>query len=241
MSEGLRCPACAPSPVLADIGAALQVEGLHRCAECRGVLASHRSVEQARRHVTSAHPALRMRQAPHRCRRCQDRAKISATHCARCAAPLVLACPKCRAPMAALEVLGIVVDVCRACELTYFDAGEFAHACHSPKAFARAVRPPAITAGTSAGGGIDDGVDVVELALYAPDAVEVIAYGAQVAGHVALDAASHVAHATASVDVVVVAQATGKAALGAARVATEVADSAGETILEVLASLFDGL
>jgi hypothetical protein len=82
------------------------------------------------------------------------------------------------------------------------------------------VRPRVVTAGTSAGGGID-GVDVVELALHAPEAVEVIAHGAQAAGHVA--------------------DATGRAALGAARVATETSDGAGEASLEVLASLFDGL
>lgn len=141
--------------------------------------------------------------------------------------------------MATLEVLGIGVDVCRRCELTYFDAGEFAHACSSPTAFAQAVRSPVNGVRTGAGSGF--AADAVDLTLAAPDVVEVVAYGARAAGHVGVEAASHVVHAAASVDVVVIAETTGKAALGAARVTVEAADSAGEMVLEVLASLFDGL
>jgi hypothetical protein len=140
--------------------------------------------------------------------------------------------------MATLEVLGIVVDVCRGCELTYFDAGEFAHACSSPTAFAQAVRSPVNGVRTSAGSGFAGAVD---LTLAAPDVVEVVAYSARAAGHVGVEAASHVVHAAASVEVVVIAETAGKAALGAARVTAEAADGAGEMVLEVLASLFDGL
>lgn len=139
--------------------------------------------------------------------------------------------------MAAFEVLGIVVDVCRACELTYFDAGEFARACSNPAAFERGVRAPAGRARASASAGLDG----VDLAFFAPDAVEVMAYGAQAAGHVAVKTANHVAQAAASVDPATVVELTSKAALGAAHATAQAADSAGETILEVLASLFDGL
>jgi len=239
MPERLHCPACGPSSTLADVGAALLVDGLHRCSECRGVLASHRAVEQARRHVMGAHPALQVRRSPHRCRRCQHRAPIAATQCAQCAASLALYCPQCRASMLTLEVLGIVVDVCRPCELTYFDAGEFAHACSDSNAFAQAVRPMVNRLQPSASAGF--GPDVVDLALVSPDAVELVAYGAQAAGHVGVEVASHVVRSAASVDVVVIAEATGKAAVGAAKVASEAAGDVGETILEVIASLFDGL
>jgi hypothetical protein len=136
--------------------------------------------------------------------------------------------------MAALEVLGIVVDVCRACELTYFDAGELAHACNSPTAFARTVCRPVPSARASA-------VDALDVLVYAPDTFEVIAYGGKAAGHVAVEVASHVAHAATSVDVVAVTKTAGMAAVSAAEAAAETADGAGESILEVLAALFDGI
>jgi hypothetical protein len=136
-----------------------------------------------------------------------------------------------------VEVLGIVVDVCGACELTFFDAGELAHACAAPRAFARAVRQPgtALSRATRLGG-----VDVVDIATLAPvEAMEAVGYGARAAGHVAVTAAGHVAHAAGQVNLVAVAETTGSVALASAGAASEAAGSAGETILEVLALLFD--
>jgi TFIIB-like protein len=238
MAELLQCPACPGAPALSQLRAGLPLGGLHRCAHCMGVLAAHAAVAEAKKQFASPHPLTRPRPVAHRCRACGRGASVGAARCAHCAASLVLRCPRCTRSMLVLDVLGIVVDVCRGCELTFFDAGEFVHACNAPRAFVRALRltppPPApAQAGTGASIGLGDAVAFAPL-----ETLEVIGYGAHAAGHVALAAASHVAGTAAHVDLAAAAELTGTVALGAAHAATEAASSAGETILEVLASIF---
>jgi Zn-finger nucleic acid-binding protein len=239
MRKRLHCPACPGTPALPQFRAELESIGLHRCPSCRGVLADHATVVAAKKHFGPSHPVLRAKQVAHRCRVCGGRAAVGVPRCGQCSASLLLRCPCCSRPMAVVEVdvLGIVVDVCGACELTFFDAGELAHACGAPTAFASAVRQRASAPSSAARRG---GVDVIDIVTFAPvDAIEAVGYGASAAGHVAVTAAGHVANAVGQVNVVAVAETTGAAALGAAHAASEAADTAGETILEVLASLFN--
>ena len=251
MPERLQCPACPGAPALSQHRAGLPLGGLHRCAQCMGVLAAHTAVAAAKKQFSSLHPLSRPRPVAHRCRACGRGASLGAARCAQCAASLSLHCSRCTRAMAVLDVLGIVVDVCRGCELTFFDAGEFVHACNAPRAFARALRltpPPPAPAERANGSGA--GEVAVELALLAPiDTLDAIGHGAHAtgqiahaAGHMALDAASHVARAASHVgagDVAAAAEVAGTVALGAAHAATDAAGSAAETILEVLASIFD--
>jgi hypothetical protein len=216
-----------------------------------GVLAAHAAVAAAKKEFSSLHPLSRPRPVAHRCRACGRAASLGAARCAQCAASLLLHCPRCTRLMAVLDVLGIVVDVCRGCELTFFDAGEFVHACNAPRAFVRALRlTPLPPSPTERGGGIGAGDVALELATLAPiETLDAIGLGARVAshtahaaGHVALGAADHAARAASHVavaDVAAAAEAAGAAALGAADAATGAAGSAAQTILEVLASIFD--
>ena len=247
----LQCPACPGAPVLSQHRAGLPLGGLQRCAQCMGVLAAHAAVAAAKKEFSSSHPLSRPRPVAHRCRACGRAASLGAARCEQCAASLLLHCPRCTRSMVVLDVLGIVVDVCRGCELTFFDAGEFFHACNAPRAFARALRlTPPPPGPTERGSGIGAGDVALEVASLAPiEALDAIGHGvraaglvAQAAGHVALGAADHGARAASHVavaDVAAAAEAAGTVALGAAHAATEAAGSAAETILEVLASIFD--
>jgi len=266
----LQCPACPGAPALSQHRAGLPLGGLHRCAHCMGVLAAHAAVAAAKKEFSSLHPLSRPRPVAHRCRACGRAASLGAARCEQCAAPLLLHCPRCTRSMVVLDVLGIVVDVCRGCELTFFDAGEFVHACNAPRAFVRALRltpPPPAPGERSSSAGAGD--VALEIAAASPiDTLDAIGHGAHAAGRVAhaagqvaLEAASHAqvadlaaaagvtgqvaleaASAASHVDVGDVAAAVevaGTVALGAAHAATEAASSAAETILEVLASIFD--
>jgi hypothetical protein len=213
-----------------------------------GVLAAHAAVAAARKEFSSLHALSRPRAVAHRCRACGRAASVGAARCDQCAASLLLHCPRCTRPMAVLDVLGIVVDVCRGCELTFFDAGEFVHACNAPRAFVRALRlTPPPPGPAERGNGVGAGEVALEIASRSPlDTLNVIGHGASAAGHVAhaaghvaLEAASHAALAASQVDVAAAAEVAGTVALGVSHAATEAASSAAETILEILASIFD--
>lgn len=239
MRKRLHCPACPGTAALPEFREELESIGLHRCPSCQGVLADHAVVAAVKKHFGPSHPALRAQHVAHRCRVCGGRAAVGAPRCGQCSASMLLRCPCCTRPMAVVEVhvFGIVVDVCGVCELTFFDAGELAHACRAPRAFERAVRQRAPAPSSAARPG---GVDAIDIVSFAPlDAIEAIGYGASAAGRVAVTAAGHVVDATGQVNVVAVAETTGAVALGAADTASEAAGAAGETILEVLALLFD--
>jgi hypothetical protein len=261
MPEPLHCPACPGTPALPErrsiaeqypgpelrpipelgsipeLRSVLELDGLHRCRACQGVLADHAAVARAKQHFGPSHPVLRARQVSHRCRVCGGGAAVGVPRCEQCSASLLLRCPRCTRSMAVVEVdvAGIVVDVCGACELTFFDAGELAFACRSPRAFLHALRQPASVPARAGAADV-----AVEVAMFAPvETLEAVAHGAHAAGHIAVTAAGHVAHAARHVDVVAVVETSGAAALGAADTASEAAGAAAETILEVLAALFD--
>ena len=234
MRERLHCPACPGTPTLPELRAelALELGGLHRCPSCRGVLAHHAAVAAAKEHLDPSHPVLRAKQVAHRCRVCGGQAAVGVPRCSQCSASLLLCCPRCTLPMAVVDVSGIVVDVCGACELTFFDAGELAYACREPGAFVRAVRQPASAPSRTA----RLGVDVADIVLIAPvETIEAVGYGARAAGHIAVTAA----RAAGQVNVVAAAETAGATALGAADAASEASGATAELILEVLAALFD--
>jgi Zn-finger nucleic acid-binding protein len=235
MRERLHCPACPGTPK-SELRNELALEGLHRCPTCRGVLAHHAAVEAAIEHFEPSHPVLRAKLVAHRCRVCGGQAAVGVPRCSQCSASLLLRCPRCTLPMAVVDVSGIVVDVCGGCELTFFDAGELAYACREPGVFVRAVRQPAPAPSRTA----RLGVDVTDIVAIAPvETIEAVGYGARAAGHIAVTAASQVAHAAGQVNVVTVVETTGAAALGAADAASEASGATAELILEVLAALFD--
>jgi hypothetical protein len=140
--------------------------------------------------------------------------------------------------MQVLAVDDVVVDVCRLCELTFFDRGEFSHVCNQPRAFAKALR---------AGRRGDTAASIaLDLATTAPiETVEVIVYGAQAiahgaeaAGEVALHAATLTLKVAEGASLHTVAEASGEAALSAAEATAEGASAVGEAVLEVIGSIF---
>lgn len=230
-----RCPACPGSAPLTVLDVSWRTGvGMYRCDRCLGVLADARAVAVARDHYGDAHPLMVRRRGPQRCRSCHARTPPGATRCAPCGASLELACPLCGRKMSIVEVGGVAVDLCRACELTYFDRGEFAAVCRARGALQRALRQPQTSAGLAAG-------DVLGIAAhFSPSPGDVLFVGdvTQAVGEIAVRTASGVAEAAAVVDVTSVAAAAGGSALDATSAGSEVAAGAAEAVLELLAGLF---
>jgi len=204
------------------------------CRECRGVLANPKAVAVARKHFARAHPLMVELDGPRRCRACAARLRADATKCVNCKTSVTLACPHCLTRMRAATVVGVVVDVCKPCQLAFFDRGEFARICRAPKAFARAITPEPSEPQPNAASLATDAL------ILAPDAVGGAIEVAAAAGGVALDAAQGAAAALAHVDVADTAAAAGAAALHAAEFVAEGSEAATAVVLEVLGGLFDG-
>jgi len=136
--------------------------------------------------------------------------------------------------MSIVEVVGVTVDLCRPCELTYFDRGEFALVCRASGALRHALRPE------GAGRGLDAGEVLGVACQVGPGPGDALFVGdvAQAAGEVAVRAASRMAEAAAVVDVTSAAAAAGGSALDAASAGSELATGAAEAVLELLAGVF---
>ncbi|HOU91619.1 MAG TPA: zf-TFIIB domain-containing protein [Polyangiaceae bacterium] len=231
----LRCPACADAPRLTALDLSWRAGvGLFRCDGCQGVLADPRAVAIARKHYSEAHPLLVRRRGPQRCRSCHARTEPGAARCRRCSASLVLTCPRCRRRMSIVEVAGVTVDLCRPCELTYFDRGEFALVCHASGALRHALRPEGADRGLDAG-------EVLGVACQVgPGPGDVLFVGdvAQAAGEVGLRAARGVVEVASSAHLTAAAAAVGEQALDAASAGGELAAGAAEAVLELLAGVF---
>jgi hypothetical protein len=142
--------------------------------------------------------------------------------------------------MQVLAVCDAVVDVCRLCELTFFDRGEFSHVYNQPRAFAKALR--AGQRGDTAASIALDSI-ALDVASTPIETVEIIAYGAEAVAYGAEGAAEVALHATAftlqhGANLHTLAEASGEAALGAAEATAEGASAVGEAVLEVIGSIF---
>lgn len=183
MLDELRCPACQPSLPMFRLRWQLAEDlALYRCGVCLGVLAHHDAVAAAKKHYDPAHPVMSARPSAHRCRQCHATAHTGSASCKQCSASLLLACPLCSREMEVLAVAQVVVDVCRPCELAFFDRGELASVCNEHAAFSNAMRPAreSFVASRAA----------LELAGNAPlETAEVMGLGARAAGKAGLMAA----------------------------------------------------
>lgn len=225
------CPACEGQATLArfELPGVLEL-ALLRCNQCSGVLAGHEAVAIAQQRCAPSHPLMRARPSAHRCRRCQLAQRGGATRCAHCQASLLLACPRCSREMQVLAVCDVVVDVCRPCELTFFDRGEFSHVCNQPRAFAKALR---------AGQRGDTAASIaLDIATTTIETVHVITYGAEAVGEVALHATELTLRVADGASLHSLAEASGEAALGAAEATAEGASAVGEAVLEVIGGIF---
>ncbi len=136
--------------------------------------------------------------------------------------------------MSIVEGVGVTVDLCRPCELVFFDRGECALVCRAAGALRRARGPE------DAGRGRDAGELLGVACHVGPGSGDVLFLGdvAQGAGELAVRAASSLAEAAAAVDLTSAAAAAGGAALDAATTGGELATGAAEAVLELLAGIF---
>lgn len=227
MTRSLSCPACPKAYLVRLSGHRSLLFGLYRCNQCLGVLADPDAIANGKRLFAASHPILVVRESAHHCRACGTRAKLGVSRCDGCSAALGLVCPLCKLAMATLDVDGTVLDVCRGCQIAFFDKGEFARACDSHGAVRDAMRPwrPGDSTGV-----VLDAVNYV-------DAVPLVVDVAGVAGQAALSVAQELAPAASAAPAAVVE--VGAAVLEVSESSLEVVGSSVGAVLELLGGVFD--